>query len=98
MYEISAPITMGNATALLNEGLSAIAAGETEFSLAHTAGSDSSLLAVMLSWQRAAQVAGKGMKFDAVPDSVQAFAALYGLDDIIPGFSNANSVPRKPSH
>ena len=86
MYRVPSLITMASASEILTEGTVAIENGETEFSLVHTAGSDSSAMAVLLSWQRRARRHGTTLRFLEVPPSVASFAALYGVDGFLPGF------------
>ena len=86
MYRVPNLITMASASEILADGTLAIESGETEFSLAHMAGSDSSGMAVLLSWQRRARRHGTSLRFTEVPPSVVSFAALYGVESFLPGF------------
>jgi|GEM_PF-115735 len=86
MYQVPNLITMASASQTLAEGTSAIENGETEFSLVRLAGSDSSAMAVLLSWQRRARRHGTTLRFADVPPSVVSFASLYGVESFLPGF------------
>lgn len=84
MVELTGPVTMQNAPAVLAAALAAVASGEREFSLARLEGSDSSALALLLELTRHASAAGSAPRFTNVPPVLASFAALYGLDTIIP--------------
>lgn len=86
MYQVPNLITMASASQTLTEGTYAIENGETEFSLDRLAGSDSSAMAVLLSWQRRARRHGATLRFVDVPPSVVSFASLYGVESFLPGF------------
>jgi phospholipid transport system transporter-binding protein len=93
MYRVPARITMASASVLLAGGASAIEAGESEFSLAALSGSDSSALAVLLSWRRAAQGHAIELRFVDVPAEIVHFAMLYGIEGFLPGFPTAVPAP-----
>ena len=57
--KVSGSMTMDNAAALLAQGVAALDAGRTAFDLAGITEVDSSGLAVLFGWQRAAQAKGK---------------------------------------
>lgn len=77
-------LTFQSARGALEQGVAAIAAGETVFDLAGVSAADSSGVAVLLAWQRRAQKAGQRLTFINVPQNVQKLAALYGVDQLIP--------------
>ncbi|MFN6183441.1 MAG: lipid asymmetry maintenance protein MlaB, partial [Burkholderiales bacterium] len=54
MYTVPARIRLDNAVAVKLQGLQALAQGETVFDLSQVQDVDSSALAVMLAWKRAA--------------------------------------------
>jgi len=76
-------LTFQNAQAALEQGVSALAAGETVFDLGGVQSADSSALALMLAWQRRAQAQGHAIKFVNVPANVDALAKLYGVDGLL---------------
>lgn len=98
MYRIPSRITMASATHVLAEGTSAIESGETEFSLSELVGSDSSSLAVLLSWQRRAARHSAKLQFVDIPDELVTFAMLYGVDEFLPGFPAHGSHPSAVLH
>jgi phospholipid transport system transporter-binding protein len=73
-------LTVQNAKAALDQGLAAIKAGQTVFDLGTVKAADSSAVAVLLEWKRAARKAGAVLSYVNLPDSLQSLAALYGVD------------------
>jgi phospholipid transport system transporter-binding protein len=76
-------LTFGNAKAALEQGLAAIKAGKTVFDLATVQAADSSAVAVLLAWKRAARKAGVTLSYVNLPASLQSLADLYGVDDFL---------------
>ena len=73
-------LTVQNAKAALEQGLAAIKAGQTVFDLGTVQVADSSAVAVLLAWKRAARKAGAALSYVNLPASLQSLAALYGVD------------------
>lgn len=78
-------LTFASGRAALEQGLAAIAAGETVFDLGGVKAADSTGVAVMLAWQRRALAAGQRLSFVHVPANVHSLARLYGVDGLLPG-------------
>lgn len=83
---VTVPMRVVNATALLEAGCAAL--GESvdaveSFDFGAVTEADSSALAVMLGWQRAALALGRPLKFINLPASVLALADLYGVDEFL---------------
>jgi len=76
-------LTFQNAPAALEQGCSALDAGETVFDLGGVQSADSSALALMLAWERRARAQGRMLKFVNVPANVDALAKLYGVEELI---------------
>jgi phospholipid transport system transporter-binding protein len=81
---ISGNMTMDNAAALLAQGTAALAKGITRFDLSAVAHIDSSGLAVLFAWLRAARVAGKTLSIDNPPHSLRSLAGVYGVTELLP--------------
>jgi phospholipid transport system transporter-binding protein len=77
-------LTFQTANAALEQGLAAIAAGETVFDLAGVKSADSCGVALMLAWQRKARAAGHQLTYTNVPDNLRTLAHLYGVDALLP--------------
>jgi phospholipid transport system transporter-binding protein len=73
-------LTVQTARATMEQGLAAIKAGQTVFDLAAVKQADSSAVAVLLAWHRAARKAGTALSFINLPAGLISLAALYGVD------------------
>ncbi|MFP5390256.1 MAG: lipid asymmetry maintenance protein MlaB [Gammaproteobacteria bacterium] len=91
-------LTVSSARAALAQGVAAIKAGETVFDLGSIKLTDSSSVAVLLAWQRAARKAGSKLTFVNVPDSLTILAALYGVEDLLPAGSAHAPHAHHPHH
>ena len=76
-------VLLDDAAQLLKQGVQAIVAGECEIDLGGVETSDSSLLACMLAWQRAARAAGATLSVINPPARVRGLATLYGIEQIV---------------
>ena len=72
-------ITLDNAAALLPLGIDAIRGGDTVIDLAQVREVDSAAVALLIAWQREAQVAGTTLDFAGVPEGIASLARLYGV-------------------
>lgn len=77
-------MTLSGAAALLAEGEAAIAANTSAFDLAAVNEMDSSGLAVVFGWTRAANAAGKSLRLLNLPQNLLSLAAVYGVADLLP--------------
>jgi phospholipid transport system transporter-binding protein len=77
-------MTMSGATALLAEGEAAIASNASAFDLAAVTEMDSSCLAVVFGWMRAAKAGGKSLRLLNPPENLLSLAAVYGVADLLP--------------
>ena len=82
--EVSGPMTMAGAAALLAEGEAAIASNASAFDFAAVTDMDSSCLAVVFGWMRAATAGGKTLRFLNLPQNLLSLAAVYGVADLLP--------------
>ncbi len=73
-------LTVQNAKAALDQGIAAIKAGQTVIDLGSVQTADSSAVAVLLAWKRAARKSGAALAYVNVPAGLQSLAALYGVD------------------
>jgi phospholipid transport system transporter-binding protein len=81
---VSGPMTMSGAVGLLAEGEAAIASNVSAFDLAAVTEMDSSCLAVVFGWMRAALAAGKSLRLLNPPPNLLSLAAVYGVADLLP--------------
>lgn len=83
MFKPALTLTVNNAKTVLNAGLQAIASGQEEIDLGGVTVVDSSAVATLLAWQRAARKSGRTLRFINLPATVQSLAALYGVLDFV---------------
>ncbi|MCX8085505.1 MAG: STAS domain-containing protein [Rhodocyclaceae bacterium] len=81
---IAGRMTLERAAALLAEGQAALAAGRERFDLAAVTEVDSSGLAVLFGWQRAARANGKNLRIANPPQSLIKLAEVYGVAELLP--------------
>jgi phospholipid transport system transporter-binding protein len=82
--EVSGPMTMAGAAAMLAEGEAAIASSASAFDLAAVTDMDSSCLAVVFGWMRAANARGNSLRLLNPPQNLLSLAAVYGVADLLP--------------
>jgi phospholipid transport system transporter-binding protein len=82
--KVSGSMTMDNAATLLAQGVAALDAGRTVFDLAGVTEVDSSGLAVLFGWQRAAQSKGKSLAIVNSPHNLRSLADVYGVAELLP--------------
>lgn len=95
MFKPGAQLTVNNASAVLRDGLSAIAGGQSGIDVSAVAVVDSSAVATLLAWRRAAQQRGVALEFGALPANLQSLADLYGVTALLSGV--AASAPAAPT-
>lgn len=81
---IAGSMTMDEARALLARGVEALSAGEPVFDLSGVVEVDSSGLAVLFGWQRAAMGLSKTLRIENPPASLISLAEVYGVPDLLP--------------
>lgn len=86
---VSGPATLANVRALLEEGREQLRAGVDTIDLGEVTELDSSLLAVLLAWQRDARATNIALAVTRLPQGLETIARLYGVDAFLSG-----SAPR----
>ena len=76
-------IGFDNAVAILNQGIQAIASGDSVMDMQDVRKTASATVAVGLEWIRRAQARGAELKVITAPDSFQNLVKLYSLSDLI---------------
>lgn len=92
MFTVASSLTFDSANSHLNAGLHAIEQGETVFDFAVVATVDSSAVAIMLAWQRAARNMGKTLVFSNVPANLGSLISLYDTADLLVTSSASSSA------
>lgn len=81
---VSVPMTLDNARRLLEQGSAEVHSGAALFDLAAVGELDSSSLAVVFGWQRAAAQLGGDIRIANPPASLVSLAELYGVAELLP--------------
>lgn len=81
---VSGDMTLETASVLLAEGAAALAQGEAIFDLAAVAEIDSSGLAVLFGWLRAARAQGNTLRIANPPSNLLSLAEVYGVGELLP--------------
>ncbi len=82
-FETGATLTHASAKAALVAGLERIAGGATAVDCAPLAQFDSSALAVLLAWKRAAIARGAALDIFNLPAGLASLAQAYGIDTLL---------------
>ncbi len=83
MLMIAQRIRLDNAVQVKQEGLQALDNGICDFDLSRLHDVDSSALAVLLAWKRAAQARKLTLHLHGADGNLSALAQLYGVDELI---------------
>ena len=83
MFETGTTLTFETAKGVLDDGLARIAAGATRVDCAPLERFDSSALAVLLAWRRAAQARRVDLMITHLPPGLVSLAEAYGITSLI---------------
>ncbi|QAU35833.1 STAS domain-containing protein [Janthinobacterium sp. 17J80-10] len=83
MFRPTSPFNAGTAKSLYAAGLAAIRAGQTSVDLAGLDLADSSAVAALIGWQRAAGRQGSTLTFTNMPANLHSLVTLYGVADLL---------------
>jgi len=81
---LEGPVTLDSVPALLAQGLALIDRDEVRIDLAGVTAADSSAVALLLEWMRAARRAGRSIVYLNLGNSLESLVALYGVTDLLP--------------
>jgi phospholipid transport system transporter-binding protein len=82
-FDTGATLTLESAKAALSSGLARIAQGATAVDCAPLTHFDSSALAVLIAWQRAARERGTTLDVLNLPAKLASLAHAYGVDSLL---------------
>ena len=82
--EVTGAMTLALASELLAKGSAALTLDETVFDLAAVTEVDSSSLAVIFGWLRAAQRQNRRLRIVNPPDEMLTLAEVYGVKELLP--------------
>lgn len=83
VFHLGESLTVHEAKLVLEQGLCAIEAGQREISLGSLVTVDSSVVAVMLMWQRTALKHATPLIFTQIPEKVRRLIQLYGVMELL---------------
>ncbi|MGH8786259.1 MAG: STAS domain-containing protein [Cupriavidus necator] len=83
MLSLGTSLTNQNAAAVLRDGLARVAQGEVQVDCTGLAQVDSSAVAVLLAWNRAAAARKLALSLRGVPPQLSQLASLYGVDGLL---------------
>jgi phospholipid transport system transporter-binding protein len=83
MFETGGTLTFDTATAVLAAGLARIEAGATRVDCAPLERFDSSALAVLLAWRRAARARRVELQISHLPAGLVSLAEAYGVSSLL---------------
>jgi len=81
---VSGPVTLANVADVLREGCDELRAGVRTIDLGEVTELDSSLLAALFAWIRAAKSNGTEVVFANLPEGLMTVARLYGVAELLP--------------
>jgi phospholipid transport system transporter-binding protein len=81
---VSGPATLANAAQLLEEARAPLEAGVRAIDLGEVTELDSSLLAVLFAWMRAAKQHDRPLALVRLPPDLKSLAQLYGVAGLLP--------------
>jgi phospholipid transport system transporter-binding protein len=81
--QVTVPMVIANAKALVEAGAAALPAGEAVVDLSAVKEVDSSALAILFSWLRTQKARGASLRVEGAPASVRSLASMYGVDELI---------------
>lgn len=82
--EVTGAMTLADAKALLESGISLLTRDVTVFDLSDVNEVDSSGLTVVFGWVRAASRQGKQVRISNPPQNLLSLAGLYGVSELLP--------------
>lgn len=97
MPSLGTSLTNRNAAAVLRDGLTRVAQGDIAVDCAGLAQVDSSAVAVLLGWQRAAAGRGQSLSITNVPSQLGELATLYGVAELL-GLHGRSTAATDPHH
>ncbi len=76
-------LTLAEAADVVRDGLQALASGITDIDLGALQRFDSTAVAALLEWRRAAAARGAVLRFANLPEGLESLARLYGVAHLL---------------
>lgn len=83
MFQPGESLTFNNAQVVLANGLQAIAGGQTVIDFSNVVTVDSSAVAAMLVWRRAATARAASLAFNNLPANLSSLISLYDVKTLL---------------
>lgn len=83
MYQPPASLTLPHIRSAFIDGLRAVEGGQTDIDFQPVTSVDSSAVAALLGWRKAAVAGGKTLRFHHLPAGLSSLITLYGVADMI---------------
>lgn len=83
MPALGTSLTNRNAASVLRDGLSRVQQGDVAVDCSMLTQVDSSAVAVLLAWQRAAAQRGQSLAIAGVSPQLRSLASLYGVEGLL---------------
>lgn len=97
MPALGSSLTNRNAAAVLRDGLSRVQQGDVAVDCSALTQLDSSAVAVLLAWQRAAAQRGQSLAIAGASPQLQSLATLYGVAGLL-GLAAASATDPEHHH
>jgi phospholipid transport system transporter-binding protein len=81
---VSGPATLATAAQLIEQARGPLEAGVNAIDLGEVTELDSSLLAVLFAWMRAAKLRERPLSLMRLPPDLKSLAQLYGVAELLP--------------
>ncbi|MCA3185526.1 MULTISPECIES: STAS domain-containing protein [unclassified Cupriavidus] len=95
MPALGSSLTNRNAATVLRDGLSRVQQGDVTVDCSALSQVDSSAVAVLLAWQRAAAQRGQSLAIAGASPQLRSLASLYGVEGLL---GLAAATPTDPEH
>jgi len=83
-YRVRGPVTLDTVQPLLEEGVRRFDGSDVRVDLSEVTGADSSAVALLLAWTRAAALRGHRIRYENPTDSLRSLIELYELEELLP--------------
>jgi phospholipid transport system transporter-binding protein len=83
-YRVRGPVTLDTVKLLLEEGAHRFDAADVRVDLSEVTSADSSAVALLLAWMRAAAQRGHRIHYENLTDNLRSLIELYELEELLP--------------
>lgn len=84
LLAIEGDLTTATVVNWLEQGRAAVREGDLTVDLSKVGAADSSSLALLFDWMRAARSSGRVVRQVGMPPGMRSLATLYGVDELLP--------------